>query len=338
MMHLPRFKHLRPGSMMEAAQLLKRYGPRTKLVAGGTDLYPRMKYGLVLPEIVISLKALTVEPPSMTPNGDLQLDALMTLSDVARSPEIRGKIPLLAEAALSVGSNQVRNMGTLGGNLCQENRCFYFNQTHTFQFVDSCFKRDGDRCYLIPEGKKCWAIFPADTVPALISLGAQVNIIGSDSSHQVPIESLYTGDALKPLAIGETEIVDKIIIPAQTSPRGSAFMKFTLRGGMAFAGLNLAVVLDLEEDHVLCRGARITVGAVSPGPIRSINGEGALKDQCLSKDLFQEVSHMVANEIHPFPHHGYSASYLRECLRVQIFRALNLALERVSNQLEPWLK
>lgn len=329
-MRLPKFEHLQPASVKEANQLLKEYGPRARLVAGGTDLYPCMKYGLVYPEVVVSLKGLSVKPPTLIQNGDLRIDALMSLADLAHSPVVLERTPLLAEAALCVGSNQIRHMGTLGGNLCQENRCFYYNQTYIFQFVEPCFKRSGDCCYLIPKGKKCLAVFSSDTAPALISLGAVANITDSEKVRQLPLEKLYTGDAQSPLAVSESEVVTELIVPGQTSLRGSAFVKFSMRGGMEYAALNIAVVLDTEAQGAVWRGARITIGSVSAAPIRAVKAEGVILGQLPSKDLFQEVAQMVASEAHPFPHHGYSVPYLRECLRVQTLMALTLASERIG--------
>ncbi|MFH1350237.1 MAG: FAD binding domain-containing protein [Pseudomonadota bacterium] len=327
-MHLPKFEHIQASSMEEAAHLLNENGLKAQLVAGGTDLYLRMKYGLIRPERIISLKGIPVKPPAIDDTGDLHIDPLTTLADLARSAPIIERAPLIAEAALSVGSNQVRHMGTLGGNLCLENRCPYYNQTHSFQFMEPCFKRNGERCYLIPEGKKCWAIFSADTVPALISLGALITVTGPEKSRQIALERLYTGDALKPLAIAHTEILTKIIVPAPPPLKGYAFLKFSLRGGMEFAILNVAVFLDMaDETH--CRGARITVGGLSASPVRIVKAEEALTGEVLSKGLFHEVALMAASEAHPFPNHSISSGYLRECLRVQTLRALTLASTRV---------
>jgi len=325
-MHLSRFVHFRPSTVEKAAKLIKEHGSRARLVAGGTDLFPRIKYGLTRPEVVVSLKGIDVSPPTVTRNGDMRVDALMPLADVGSSPVILERAPMLAEAALSVGSNQIRHMGTLGGNLCQENRCSYYNQTHTFQFVEPCFKRNGDLCYLIPKGKKCRAVFCADTAPALISLGALVTITGPGERRQMPLEEFYTGDALKPLAISNTEIATEILIPGNGSVRGTAFVKFSMRAGVEFAALNVAVVLDMdEEEGDCCREVRITVGAISPSPVRMVNAEDAMRGRDLSKDLFEEVAGMVASSARPFMHHGYSAPYLRECLRVQARRALETA-------------
>lgn len=329
-MRLPKFEHLRPTSIREAAQLLKEYGPRARIVAGGTDLFPRMKYGLDYPEIVVSLKRVPAKSPTVMENGDLSIDPLMSLADLANSSVVLERIPLLGEAALSVGSNQIRHMGTLGGNLCQENRCLYYNQSHAFQFIEPCFKRNGDRCYLMPEGKRCLAVFSSDTAPALISLGAILKITDSEKVRQLPVEKLYTGNGRRPHAISEGEIVSELMIPARPSWTGGAFIKFSIRGGMEYGALNIAVVLEMEAQGTSCLGARITVGAVSTAPIRALKAEEIILGQPASKDLFQEVAKTVAADAHPFPHHGYSITYLRECLRVQALRALTLASEHVG--------
>ena len=145
-MHLPKFEHFYPASVKEAARLLKKHGSIARLAAGGTDLFPRMKHGLTQPEVVVSLKGLSIDSRVVTKGSKLHLNALMPLADIVQAAEVSRKAPLLAEATLSVGSNQIRQMGTLGGNICLENRCAYYNQSHTFQFVEPCLKRDGSRC------------------------------------------------------------------------------------------------------------------------------------------------------------------------------------------------
>ena len=170
-MHLPKFTFERPESSEEAARLLK-VREKSQLVAGGTELFPRMKYGLCSPEIIVSLKGSKISTPEVTSEGMLILDAKMSLTAINNSPEIQEKVPLLVMAAGRVATREIRNMGTLGGNLCQETRCLYFNQKHTFQFREPCFKRGGEACYFIPKGNKCWAVFMSDLAPALFCLDA----------------------------------------------------------------------------------------------------------------------------------------------------------------------
>ncbi len=327
-MHLPRFKYLRMSSRMEAAGLLKEYGSHARLVAGGTDLYARMKYGIVRPEIVISLKDVAVKNPELDEGGNLHIDPLMTMAEVNRSPLIRRKFPLLADAASRVASGQVRNMATLGGNICLENRCLYYNQSHTFQFVEPCFKRGGQCCYHFPNGRKCFAVFVADTVPALISLGAIITLTDGEDIRSLPLEELYAGDALRPLDLNEGEILAEILLPAQKPDCGMAFAKFSLRGGVEFAALNLAVVLVMESAGRICAGARLTVAAVSPGPVRLHKAEAALQGQAPTSDLLQDIAHIAAKEVIPLPHHGYSAVYLKKCLEVQVRRLLEEAFAK----------
>lgn len=336
-MHLPKFTYYRLSSRAEATRLLKEYGSRARLVAGGTDLYPRMKYGVMRPQVVISLKDLPVKNPEVDEAGNLHIDPLMTLADLTRSPLIREKFPMLAEAALSVASNQVRNMATLGGNICLENRCLYYNQSHTFQFVDACFKRGGDRCYLFPQGRKCFAVFVADTVPALISLGALITLTDGENIRSLPLAELYTGDALRPLDLDEGEILAGVLIPALGAQCGMAFKKFSIRGGVEFAAFNVAALLQLDGgrqngDRQVCTAARLTVGAISQAPVRLAEAEASLLGRQPTPALFKDVARIAVADVAPLPHHGYSSSYLKECLAVYTSRVLESALATIMKQ------
>ena len=189
----------------------------------------------------------------------------------------------------------------------------------------------GSRCYLIPKGKKCVAVFQADTVPALICLDAKVEIIAADNSRQLLLEKLYTGDALKPLALSQDEIVGKIIIPKREGVRGIAFAKFSLRGGIEFAALTVAVRLDMADKDDGCAAARITVGSVAAGPLRARKAEKAMAGEPLSDKLFEEIAAIVAGEVHPVMHHGYSIPFLKACLKTQTYRTFVRAAERAGN-------
>jgi CO/xanthine dehydrogenase FAD-binding subunit len=281
-----------------------------------------MKYRLESPEILVSLNGVKAKDPALRSDGSLALDALTPLVDLVRSPLVLEKVPLLSEAAHAVASQEIRNMGTLGGNICLENRCTFYNQSHTFQYVEPCFKRGGDLCYLTPGGKKCLAVFSADTVPALISLGAIVDIEGPGGSRQVPLEKLYTGDALNPRDIRENELITGVIIPKTPNHRRSAFIKFSIRGGVEFGALSIAVTLDMDDNGVSCEACRIVAGSVSASPLRIGKAEEILSGQPLSEALHEEAARAVSTGAHPSPHHGYTAGYLRECLRIQTMRAL----------------
>jgi CO/xanthine dehydrogenase FAD-binding subunit len=324
-MHLPKFSYVRLHSLEEASRLLKDYGSDACFVSGGTDLYPRMKYGLLNPRTVITLKDAPVKAPYVNDNGDIHIDAFMNLTDVADIPALRERYPLLVDAALSVASGQIRNMATLGGNICLENRCLYYNQSHTFQFVEPCFKRSGDRCYLIPGGKRCFAVFMADTVSALIALRSIVTVAKENNTRSCPIEELYSGDALRPLNLEHGEILTNVVIPVCKRRYGAAFVKFSLRGAVEFAALNMAVLIEIEEDGLTCADVRFVAGAVSTEPVRLMKAEAAMQGNQLSAGLFADVASVAASEINPLPHHGYSFIYLKKCLEVQTRRVLEAA-------------
>jgi 4-hydroxybenzoyl-CoA reductase beta subunit len=329
-MILPKFGYLRPSSLEEARRLLDMYGARARLVGGGTDLFPRLKYYLERPEVLISLKALEAQVPYVATGNQLALDAFMTLTAVTRSADVLGKIPLLAEAAKCVASYEIRNMGTLGGNLCQESRCLYYNQRHRFQFAEPCFKRGGDLCYFVPKSKKCFAVYMSDTAPALMCLDAEVVISGPDGERQLPVGDLYSGNAKQPLNLARNEILTKLLVPLRSAKTGWAYRKLTLRGGFEFAALSVTAVLYLEDDGITCKDVRLAAGAVSAAPLRAQKAESQLQGKEVSDEIFSETAEIAAREIRIVAHHGFSTAYLKEALKVEAKRALKVAFERVA--------
>lgn len=329
-MYLPRFAFEKPASFQEASTLLRENAGKSALLAGGTDLLPRMKYGVADPERLISLKGLGASAPKVLPEGDLILDGTLTLAAVASSQEVAEKAPLLAAAAAKVATREIRNVATLAGNLCQDTRCLYFNQRHTFQFVEPCFKRGGDFCYFIPKGKKCWAVYMSDTAPALICLGAKIRVEGAGGGELLDLEALYSGDSLSPLAIDSDAIISGIRVPPAGGTRGWAFSKLTLRDGIEFGALNVAVLLETGEDSRTCSRARIAVGALSPAPVRALKSEGSLVGERFSPPLLAETARRVAEEVTVIPHHGYSKWYLTEALKVETLNALTRAVDQFT--------
>jgi CO/xanthine dehydrogenase FAD-binding subunit len=169
-----------------------------------------------------------------------------------------------------------------------------------------------------------------DTAPALISLDAKVKIMSRDKNRIIPLEKIFSGDGQTPLTLSPTEIIEVILIPGSDALRGTAFVKFTLRGGLEFAVLSVAAVLDVEDDGETCCRARITVGALSAAPIRARKAESSIEGKGLSAQPISVAVHAALDEIHPTPHHGHSSEFLRECLRVQTEHALRVSTGRVK--------
>ncbi len=325
------FEYQRPRSIEEAVTLLGEQAD-AKLLAGGTDLLPNMRIEVVRPSHLVSLAGLEPAAPEEGPDGALRIDALTRLSSLENDELIGRRAPLLAAAAHCVGGNQVRQMGTLGGNLCQETRCLYYNQQHDYQFVADCYKRGGACCYPFPgnDDTTCWAVFCSDLAPALIALDAEVEILGPDGARRQALEALYSADGMQPLTLGEAEIVAAVTVPEAAKSSGWAFHKTTLRGGLEFGMVVMAVTVVLEEDGRICADARIVFGAIGEGPLRPREAETALRGVELDDDILARVATEASHEINPLPHHGYTKRYLRDNVRVYLRRSLESARARAG--------
>lgn len=328
------FDYARPDTVQEALALLGRLGRDARALAGGTDLLPQMRAKLVEPGLLVSLRGIAPEPPTLLPDGSVRIDALSRLADLADSELVARAVPMLVESAMAVGSNQIRQMGTLGGNLCQENRCLYLDQKHDYQFVARCYKLGGECCYPFPRNKRdtCWSVYMSDIAPALIALDATIEIQSEAGTRSIRAEALFTGDGIKPLRLGESELVRAVSIPPAGTGSGWAFHKSTVRGGLEFGMAVIAVMLQLEEDDRTCRASRIVIGAVREGPVRLSQAESALAGAVLDEPHLAKVAAAASQEANPLPHHGASRRYLMDNIRVYLRRALTRALERARRQ------
>ncbi|OGA72841.1 MAG: hypothetical protein A3G27_03905 [Betaproteobacteria bacterium RIFCSPLOWO2_12_FULL_66_14] len=326
------FAYERPATAEDAVAMLARLGADARLLAGGTDLLPNMRSELLRPGVLISLNALAPEPPQVAADGSVRIDALTRLASLERSGLIREKLPMIALAARAVGSNQIREMGTLGGNLCQETRCLYLNQRHDFQFSAPCFKLGGDCCYPFPRNAPttCWSVYMSDMAPALIALDACVEILSDAGSRRIPIEAFFTGSGLKPFNVGAAELVRTVCIPAQPAHSGWGFHKSTVRGGLEFGMAVCAVCLRMEGDGKTCAEARIALGAVRERPVRAAGAERLLQGAVLDRARLAQAAAQASKEIDPLPHHGFTRRHLMDNLKVYLRRTLEQALERAQ--------
>ncbi|HEX6078971.1 MAG TPA: FAD binding domain-containing protein, partial [Methylomirabilota bacterium] len=199
MMRLPPFRYLAPASVADAVKLMAEHGPEAMLVAGGTDLYPNMKRRQFEPSVLVGLRGVRdlagVRPAA---SGGIAIGAGTTLTAVSRHARVRGDYAGLATAAGAVSTPQLRNMGTLGGNVCVDTRCNYYNQSYEWrQAIGFCMKRDGDICLVAPSSPRCWAVSSSDTAPVLWSVGASVRLAGPGGERTIPISALYRDDGIQ---------------------------------------------------------------------------------------------------------------------------------------------
>lgn len=324
------FDYERAHTLEDAVAQLARMQGEARALAGGTDLLPSMRMENIRPGLLVSLSRIEPGEPQVLADGSIRIDALSRLASLESSSLLRSRVPMLAQSAHVVGGHQIRQMGTLGGNLCQEIRCLYLDQKHDYQFVAPCYKRGGECCYPFPRNGRdiCWSVHMSDIAPALIALDAQVEILGESGSRRIRVEELYSGNGLAPLRLGHAELLRAVFIPP--APRGFSwgFHKSTVRGGLEFGMAVIALALQLAEDGKTCADARIVIGAVRERPVRATRAERLLNGALLDEERLAQASAEASKEINPLPHHGFTKRHLMDNIRVYLRRTLAQALER----------
>ncbi|HEU4368095.1 MAG TPA: FAD binding domain-containing protein [Methylomirabilota bacterium] len=321
MIRLPPFTYVAPGSLAEAVRAMTDAGPDGMLVAGGTDLYPNMKRRQFEPTTLVGLRAIRgLRGVGGSPREGMTVGACTTLTAVATHPDIGRAYMALATAAGLVSSPQLRNMGTLGGNVCVDTRCNYYNQSYEWrQAIGFCMKKDGDICLVAPGSSRCWAVSSSDTAPALWSLGARVRLVGPGGERTVPIAALYHDDGIQYLSKRGDEIVAEIVLPPADGWR-SAYLKLRRRGAFDFPILGVAAALRLEGEVV--REARIVLGAVASTPREAPRAAAALVGERLTSEVIERAADLAAGPSKPLDNTDLTHPYRKRVTRVYVARAL----------------
>jgi len=306
-MRLPRLDYWEPRTTGELLELLEELGEECTILAGGTDVVPMLKRRNISARCLVNIKKIPqLNEISYDEENGLRIGPAITLREIIDDPVISKSYPLLAKAAHSVGFNQLRNMGTLGGNICLDNKCTYFNQSaFWWKSRRDCFKRGGDTCYVVKAGKGCHALSAADTVPALISLGAELIIQKRGEERRTTVEAFYTGDGRKPHLLDGNEVVTGILIPPSTHGWKEGFLKKSPRGSVDFAVATLSLRLKMNGDGL--EDARIALNSVSSKPIRARKTENYLIGKAISHLTLRETVHLLLKESTPLSMVGASA-------------------------------
>src|SRR5213593_2796460 len=321
MMRLPAFEYVAAKTVDEAVRAMTEAGPDGMLVAGGTDLYPNMKRRQFEPKTLVGLRAIKeLRGVSGSAREGVTIGACTTLTAVASHPGVARDYPALATAAGLVSSPQLRNMGTLGGNVCVDTRCNYYNQSYEWRrAVNFCMKKDGDICLVAPGSSRCWAVSSSDTAPMLWSLGAQVRLAGPKGERLIPISALYQDDGIQYLSKQPGEVVTEIVLPPAEGWR-SAYLKLRRRGSFDFPVLGVAAALRMDGDTV--REAAITLGAVASQPRPAPDAAALLVGQRLSPQLIERVAEAASRPSKPLDNTDLTHAYRKKMTRVFVARAL----------------
>lgn len=321
-MSLPQFKLLRPRWVEEAIGCLGTHLGNARVLAGGTDLIPSMRQKLFEPAYVLDLSRITaLRGISALPNGGVEIGALTTLRAIERSAFLREHYAVLAEAAATVASPVLRNMGTIGGNICLDTRCLWYNQSLTWRKgCGFCIKKDGDLCHVAPGGTKCWAAFSGDTPAALLCLNAEIEIASGYGLRRVALNEFYTGMGDNYRRLQPDEIVTRVFLSASSADYCGVYRKLRVRGSIDYPLAGVAVVMKRSNGHVA--DARIGITAVNPAPVLVKGAGELLAGKVVDEILAQAAGDLAAKTAKPLTTSALTPEYRREMIRVFTKRAV----------------
>jgi 4-hydroxybenzoyl-CoA reductase subunit beta len=335
MIRLPRFEYRAPTTVNEAAVLLAEAGPDAMVMAGGTDLLPNMKRRQQTPRVLIALRGISelrtseAPPPRTAQTGRTSstspghtIGAGVTLSEIVRDQRLQHECTALWQAAAQVATPHLRAMGTLGGNLCLDTRCNYYDQSYEWRkAIDFCMKKDGDRCWVATSSPICLAVSSTDTAPALMALGASVSLVSASTSRRLPIADLYRNDGIQYMTRRTDEILTAIHVPDMTGWR-STYWKLRRRGSFDFPVLGLAAALQLAPDGSVADG-RIVLGAVSSRPLVADRAAASLRGRRLTDESIAEASALASVIAKPMDNTDFSLIWRKRVTREFVTYALS---------------
>ncbi len=333
-MSLTEFRYLRPQSIGHAVEALAKYATdpdarqtesRVQIMAGGTDVLPSMKQKLFTPEIVIDITGLRELRGVKKTSDGVEIGALTTLSEIERSPLIESEYQVLHLAAQTVASPILRNMGTIGGNICLDTRCVWYNQSLQWRkSCGYCIKKGGDLCHVAPGGKKCWAVCSADTPPALLCLDAEIEIAGPSGSRRMLLKDFFTnvGDSRNKLK--RNEILTRVLLPKTTAGMRGSYQKLRMRGTIDYPLAGVAVALRCDDGGEVT-DARVSVTGVNPAPHLVPNVAQTLLGTPVAEAGAIAAGELAAKVAKPLTTSLLTPEYRREMVRVFTKRAVQEA-------------
>ncbi|HXN22989.1 MAG TPA: FAD binding domain-containing protein [Candidatus Dormibacteraeota bacterium] len=322
----------RPKTVEEAVRILAGHGPDAMVIAGGTDVVPNLQMKLFSPGLLVDIKRIaSLRGMHVNAAGELRIGALTTLTEVANSPLVRQNYSVVAQAVATVAGPLQRNMGTIGGNLCLETRCRWYNQSAFWRkSLGGCLKKDGPICHVAPGGKRCWAAWSGDSAPAFLTLGAEIELSGPQGVRRIPLQSFYRNDGIDRIALGRDELLTAILVPPGSAGRHGAYHKLRIRNSIDYPLAGVAIALEMDANGI-CRDARIAITAVNPAPLLLSQASEWLVGKKYSHELAERVAHAAIQTGKPLTTSASTPVYRRDMLRLFTRRALEQVWKARTN-------
>lgn len=315
-MRLPKFEYFEPKDINEAVSILQNEAA-ARILAGGTDLLVNMKHRVDCPPAVVNIKQIADLDYIRQDNGDFRIGALTPLKRLYMTGPVKEGLPGLAQAASAVGSYHHQVMGTVGGNVCQQNRCKYYNQSQWWRSSrPTCFKAGGEICHVLNKKEICYSTYCGDLAPALLALNAAIRLAGNGGEREMPIQDLFTGDGKAPLKLAAAEIVTEIAIPAEAAQGNLTYMKYANRDSIDFPIVGLAFWASTQQNEY-----RVAYTAVDRRPLRGFKIEACLKGKELTDEKITEACDLAAKEAQPVKTSIYSAAHKRQMMGLLLHAA-----------------
>ena len=315
MMRLPPFRWAEPKSLKDAASILAAEGPSAMLLAGGTDLFPNMKRRHQLPKTLVPLAGLpALEGVRGSAGRGFAIGAGTTLTAIEEHAGIRAAWPGLHEAVKSISTPILRNMGTLGGNICLDTRCNYYNQNYEWRrAINFCMKCEGDTCWVAPGSDTCLAISSSDTAPMLCAMDARLRLVSKAGERAIPARDLFARDGIRYLTKSPDEVLTTVDLPAADGWR-TAYRKLRRREAFDFPVLGVAVCLRFEKDVVA--DARLWLGAVAEAPLEATEAARSLVGRPLTEDVVDAASRLAFPVAKPVDNTDFGVRWRKEMSRI----------------------
>ncbi len=321
MMRLPPFRYHAPRDAAEAVRILQNEGPAAMVVAGGTDLFPNMKRRHQTPGALVALRRVEdLRGTTWHDDGTLRLGPAATLRSLERDGALRERLPALHAAIESISTPILRNMGTIGGNVCLDTRCNYYNQNEEWRrAIHNCLKCGGDTCWTAPGGDICWAVNSSDTVPVLMTMGARFRLLGPGGVRDVDAGDFFdVTDGREWLRKKPDELLTDILVPPQDGSR-SVYLKLRRRGAFDFPVLGVAARIEGNGE---VRRAHLVLNAVGPAPVRCIEAEQALAGGPLTDAAIARAVELAPTGAKPLDNTDHMPSWRKRMVKVFVRRAL----------------
>ena len=326
------FEYVKPMTVAEAVRELGRSWADAKILAGGIDLLGELKEGIIAPQRIVNIKGISgLRYIRFSEKEGLRLGALVTLEEIETHQVIRQRYTALAEAAHSVGTPQIRNVGTIGGNLCQRPRCWYYRDEHT-----KCLKKGGPMCFAyngenkyhaILGGGPCYIVHPSDCAPALIAFRASVTVVSPRGQRTVPLEEFFVLPSRRldhETILEPDEIVTEIRVPTPAPNTRSTYLKFKERDSHDFAIVGAAVVMRLKGK--VCEDVRIVLSGVAPIPWRSPEVEAVLKGKAITPELAEQAGKAAVAKAQPLAQNAYKVPLTQAIVKQAVLRVAGLSV------------